>query len=230
MRKEEMHMKLIQLVGAASAIGTISLALVGTASADATLGGTTGPNSTQKVVTTATYSSTTNNANVISIINDNSQSAWSGGASAKDNTTVGNVGSGSASNVNTTNPTIAIENAAPGQPGIGAGNGASGGQGGSVGGQTGSSKPAAKPGQGGSVLGVSTVAGNAAILPVTGPIDPVDVSALRAAWHRHVLPGPSGLEKSASFFTAGMLITATLLSLIGAAGSAIYMRRQERRV
>jgi hypothetical protein len=88
------------------------------------------------------------------------------------------------------------------------------------------------PGRGGSVLGASTVAGmgsGAAILPVTGPIVPVDVSAIRAAWHPQSA-ALTGAAKRTNMFTAGMLITATLLSLLGAAGSTLYTRRKEGRV
>jgi hypothetical protein len=58
----------------------------------------------------------------------------------------------------------------------------------------------------------------------------MDVSALRAAWHPATEAPTATLAKSSQMFSNAMLLTATLLSLIGALGSAWYAKRREERV
>jgi hypothetical protein len=219
-------MKLMRFIGALSVAALLAPVFIGTAAADSAAVSTTGPNSNQlaSFSNSVNFDSTTTNDSVVS--NDNGQAASSGNMSANSNTSVGGLGSGIASNGNKTVTTITNGNSAVLMPGLGAGTPVVAP---SV--KTYPAQPVVKnvPGMGGSVLGASTT-NVAAILPVTGPLVPVDVSAIRAAWHPQNGVSPSSLVKHTSALTAGMLITATLLSLLGAAGSAIYTRRQERRV
>lgn len=234
-------MKLMQFMGAVSVISMFSLTLSGVAAADSVAVTTTGPGSTQTVSTSNVTKTDTTNKNDVSVANINIQDATTGSVSAKDNTSVtGGIGSGSATNKSTANTVVTIGNTSSSTPGEGGSTGTPGVGSGTVppglGGGTGASEPSGTnpaPGRGGgSVLGASTVepglGGGQEILPVTGPIVPVDVSAIRAAWHPQSGTSPSTLVRHTSFFTAGMLITATLLSLLGAMGSAIYARRRER--
>jgi hypothetical protein len=221
-------MKLMRFIGALSVAALLAPVLIGTASADSVSATTTGPNSDQ----TASFSNSVNfdstNLNDTVANSQNGQIATSGTTSAQTNTSVGSNGSGVASNGNKAVTVVTNGNPTVLTPGLGDGMS-------SV--TSASSKaPGAYPaatknvgGMGGSVLGASTT-NAAAILPVTGPLVPVDVSAIRAAWHPQNGISPVSLVKHTSAFTAGMLITATLLSLLGAAGSAVYTRRQERRI
>jgi hypothetical protein len=88
-------------------------------------------------------------------------------------------------------------------------------------------------GAGGGVLGASTGglgSGSVATLPVTGPSSPIDVSALRAAWHPQTLAPNVDLAHSASGANAHVLIVSAVLGLIGAVGSAFYVRRKQLQI
>jgi hypothetical protein len=105
------------------------------------------------------------------------------------------------------------------------------GNGGGAGAPAGS--PSGSTGQGGSVLGASTTptgfgAGEVAMLPEVGASQPVDVSALRAAWHpARDTSAASKFVDRANAISVGMLATAAVLSLLGAIASAVYARRKE---
>jgi hypothetical protein len=178
---------------------------------------------------------TSANTNVVVVDNKSVQFSSSGDVTADKNTTVSGAGgdvlsSGAASNNNTTSTNVTISTQPVGGLGgssggmnVGDVNGASG-NGGGNGGAAG--QPAG--GRGGSVLGATTGGmGGGAILPVTGPSSPVDVSALRAAWQPKADAPTTGMVKKTQGFTTAMLVGAALLSLLGAFGSAVYARRKE---
>lgn len=191
----------------------------------------TGANSSQSVVINDSSDVTTSNTSVVTVTNENSQQAATGDVVADGNTSVGGlVSSGDATNTNSTGTTVAVTNdPVTSLPTVG--EGTSGG--GAVGG-TGTSNGAGTPvGRGGNVLGAATVGGlggGVAMLPVTGPSVPVDVSALRAAWHAQTPAPIATLAKNSQLFTGAMLLMATLLSLLGGLGSAWYAKRREERV
>lgn len=227
-------MKLLRFIGAASLAGGLLLATAGTAAADDVGLSTTGPDSKQSVTIDNSLSVSQTNTNTVQTLNLNAQKAQTGNVSANSNTTVGGLSSGNASNENSANTSVSINNGeaavTPGQ-GNGGGN-QPGGSGGTVSGANGSGNTVAAPGRGGSVLGASAGgfgAGSPAMLPVTGASVPVDVSALRAAWHPQSAAVASPAQKSSSFSVL-MLLTAAVLSLMGAAGSVWQARRAERRV
>ncbi|HUD11613.1 MAG TPA: hypothetical protein VMS08_04325 [Candidatus Saccharimonadia bacterium] len=222
-------MKLIRLIGALYVAVLLAPVFIGTASADTAAVATTGPNSDQLITESNSVNTDLANVNDVQVDSSNGQQASTGNVSAQSNTSVGSAGSGNGSNRNNAATAVQNGNLAVAQPGLG-GSSASAPVVASQPGRGPGGKVAVTlaPGLGGSVLGASTIA--ASILPVTGPSVPVDVSAIRAAWHPQNGVSPSSLVKHTSVFTAAMLITATLLSLLGAAGSAMYIRRQERRV
>jgi hypothetical protein len=96
-----------------AAIGMASMSLAGFAAASTvTVGGTTGPDSVQKVHLNNTKTFTSTNTNAVGLGNTNFQGAASGNVSAYKNTQVGPAGSGSgaANNVNATQTNVAINN------------------------------------------------------------------------------------------------------------------------
>ncbi|HEX3082816.1 MAG TPA: hypothetical protein VHQ86_06260 [Candidatus Saccharimonadia bacterium] len=216
----------------ATAACGLTLALAAPALADNVSLDTTGADSNQSVEINNSSNVVLVNTNVVSVQNVNEQQASTGDVTADSNTEVGGLSSGTASNDNSTVTTISVVNdpgLTPGLPAGGPGTGTNGGNG-----QNGGT-PTTGAGQanGGQVLGAATggVGGAQAILPVTGPSEPVDVSALRAAWRDPSLQAPTvALAKGSSLFTGAMLLTATLLSLLGGLGSAWYAKRREERV
>jgi hypothetical protein len=222
-------MKLIRMMGVTATATTLTLALAGVAAAaDSTTMNTTGPDSDNRVVIDNTTSITTTNTNVVQVTNENVQTAQTGDVSANKNTSVGGVlGSGTASNDSATTTAVAIDNAAVGGLGGSTGNNpgtvSNGGAGGS-GGMSG--QPVG--GRGGGVLGAAVGGMGGGVLPEVGASSPVDVSALRAAWQPKTEAPTTKLVKQSQAVTTFMLIVATVLSLLGAAGSAVYTRRKER--
>lgn len=204
----------------ASVVASMAIGLAGTAAASDASINTTGPDSYNSVVSHTSNVSVTNNESYVQVTNENYQNAKTGDVSANKNTSVeGGLTSGDATNTNGTVNTVTVSNESTVTPD----NGGSGGTTPDNGGTTG--------GSGGEVLGASTapgMGGGAAVLPEVGASVPVDVSALRAAWHPATTAPAATLAKGSSVFTAAMLVTATLLSLLGALGSAVYARRKER--
>ncbi|HVQ43505.1 MAG TPA: hypothetical protein VMT30_00885 [Candidatus Saccharimonadia bacterium] len=216
-------------LGAASVVCGLAFGVSGSAlAADNVSIGTTGPGSNQQVVIDNSSNVSVSNTNIVQVTNENVQQATSGGASANSNTSVGGlVQSGNASNNNDTTTTIGVSNTPGVPPVVGPGTGTNPGSGSTGGVSNGSTTG------GGSVLGASTVGGlgaGAATLPAVGASVPMDVSALRAAWHPQGAAPTAALAKGSRLFTGAMLLTATLLSLLGALGSAWYARRREERV
>lgn len=224
-------MKLMrQFVITAVAAGSVLLP-VGGALADTVMLDAAGPGSNQDVTINNSNSVVETNVNSIVVTNSNSQVAVTGDVTAKDNTSVGNVSSGSATNTNGTSTTVTVENtpAVPVQVPVGGVGGSTGGK------QPGSgSTPAGGSGQSaGSVLGSSTTAGGmgggAAMLPVTGPSQPVDVSALRAAWQSFASAPQAAAVQQSRTSSLFMFMVATLLAVLGGLGNAVYLRRKEGR-
>lgn len=225
-------MKLLRFISAASLAGGFLLATAGTAAADDVGLNTTGPDSKQSVTIDNSLNVSQTNTNSVQTVNLNAQEAKTGNVVANSNTTVGGLSSGNASNENSTTTSVNINNGEAVVPGQGNGGGNVPGSGGTVSGENGGGNTAVAPGSGGSVLGAAVGgfgAGSPAMLPETGASVPVDVSALRAAWHPQSATVASPAKKTGSFSML-MLLTAAVLSLMGAAGSAWQARRAERRV
>jgi hypothetical protein len=195
----------------------------------------TGADSTQKVIIDNSSKFETSNTNNVHVFNVNEQEAVTGKVEAEKNTSIeGSVGSGNARNENATNTAVSIDNSACDCVVPGSGNG--GGNGGNVTPGSGNGSGAGPvsvvtPGSG-SVLGASTTVfgsgAGEAVLPEVGAKFPVDVSAMRAAWGQQA--PATNLAKGSALFTNFMLITAALLSLLGAAGSVWYAKRREERI
>lgn len=217
-----------------------SCALVGSAmAADVTVNGTSN-NSNTDVSISNTSSVTVTNDSTTTVSNSSTQSASSGAVNVSDVAQSGNVSSGSASVSNATSTTI-------NQPGInlgGSGGGMGGGSGsggsgsggsGSGGSNSGSGQTAGGMGGGSgsssssSVGGLGGGLGSVSTLPETGASVPVDVSALRALYHAPATQAAvATAAKATKLFSGIMLGLAAVLSLVGAAGSAIYTNKRSR--
>jgi len=188
--------------------------------------GTTGPDSDQGVNISNTNEVHTTNTNRVTVVNKQLQEASSGDVSANKNTSVGGLGSGNARNEAVTETSVSIGNQLAAKP-IGSSSSEV------TGGAVASSAAPAEPGRGGSVLGASsepTGFGAGATLPEVGASQPIDVSAIRAAWHpASDTSAASKFADRANAISAAMFATAALLSLVGAIVSAVYARRQKRR-
>ena len=217
-------MKLGKYVGTVSVVCSLAFGYAGSAFADSITIGSTGADSNQKVVMDNTSDVTVSNTTNVSVTNANFQNAESGNVNADKNTSVGGLGTGNASNNNTASTAVVVSNSEVATAPVGGSGNGSTTTPVAVGG-SGSSTPA------GNVLGASAVGGfgsGAATLPSVGASVPMDVSALRAAWHPQTNAPTAVLAKGSQMFTGLMLLTATLLSLLGAIGSAWYAKRQER--
>ena len=217
-------MTIKQHIGTASIVCSLAFGFTGTAFADVSIN-ETGANSNQKVLMNNDSSVTVDSHSSVQVSNVNAQTTSSGEVVANKNTSIGgNVKSGDASNTNAAVTSVAVTNDAPTvAPVGGSGNGGSSSPVSAVGGFGSSNR--------GNVLGAATVGGfgaGIATLPSVGATIPVDVSALRAAWHPQTNEPTAALAKGSSLFTGFMLITAVLLSLLGAIGSAWYSKRLER--
>ena len=197
----------------------------------------TGADSTQQVTVDNTSQVDSTNTTNLPVTNTNVTQATTGAVDADSNTTVGGASSGPASNSASTATDLTVEN----QPAVLAAETTtttSGGSGGIVApvGGSGSANAGVSVGNpegSGSVLGASTTPGRggaSAILPVTGASSPIDVSALRNAWHPAVSAPIAALTKSSQMFSTAMFATAALLSILGGIGSAWYAKRREERV
>jgi hypothetical protein len=212
--------------------GSVALTLSGSALADSVSTNVTGPESTQSVSLDSSTNVLSANVNSLNVTNANLSQAATGDVTAGNNTSVGDGGSGAAINTGLANTNVVVANSSPTLAQVYT---------------TSSAAPVAVlPGSGscncgattsipvaGSVLGASTtpgLGGLPAILPVTGASSPIDVSALRAAWHPAISAPIVALTKGSTAFTSAMLLTAAVLSLLGGLGSAWYVRRREERV
>jgi len=168
--------------------------------------------------------------------NVNVQMATTGNASASENTTVGGVTTGDATNNATTSTVLNVNNTGTG--GSGGGEvvtpGGGSGSGGGLGGGGGSVLGAATGGLGGgNVLGAATGGlggGSVATLPDTGALNPIDVSALRALYHQPTTTKPVAVATATGGISAALLIGASLLSLMGAIGSTVFANRRARKL
>jgi len=217
-------MKSMRFVGTVVIAVGLAMPVAGTALADATLS-TTGPGSDNTVTIDNVIQLTTTNVNITSVDNQNVQGAGTGNVASADNTSAsGAGGSGAAVNSNATTTTVANTNV----PVI-SGQGLPGG----IGVGTSPAGCGCSTGESGSVLGVSTSGfggGSGAMLPQVGASVPMNVSALRNAWHPQTAAPTTALVKQTQGITNVMLGVAAALSLLGAFGSAAYTRRKERRV
>lgn len=207
----------------------LSLVLTSQAAAADVSVNNTGAGSNQTVVIDNSSESTVTTTNSVVVRNENYQTAKTGDVSAQKNTSVGGaVQSGNAVNSTTTATEVEVANVST--PTVPAGGG------GSMTPAPGASQPGGNStgagSAGGSVLGaaVGGQGGALAILPAVGASIPMDVSALRAAWQSHAQAPSETLSKGSQLFTSAMLLTATLLSLLGALGSSWYAKRREERV
>ncbi|MEO7617938.1 MAG: hypothetical protein ABIS59_03805, partial [Candidatus Saccharibacteria bacterium] len=177
-------MKYLRFATSSLLVSSLTLMSVGSALADTVHYDTTGPGSTNTVTINDTSDTTVTNTNDVTIRETVDQTATSGDANASNNTQSGDVASGDASNSSTGTTNVTIGNQAVGGFGGntgGSGNGAGGSGNGSGAGGSGAGNGA------GNVLGSSANSvggfGGGALLPVTGPSDLVDVSALRSLYH-----------------------------------------------
>jgi hypothetical protein len=227
-----------KIMSAASGACGLVVALNGTAMAGSVAIQDTGSGSVQTVTMNDSTMVSTANTNVVNVVNQTGQVSTTGAVRASNNTSVGGVSSGGASNTSSSSTVITVGTSTPsvggqggntgGGPGI---TGGSGSQGGTSGSPTSSNSGGSATG--GSVLGSSTVAGGSgsvAMLPVTGPLGTVDVAALRVAWHSPADVPAVTVAKKARPVSAAMLVVASVLSLIGAAGSLVFSRRREGRI
>lgn len=215
-------MRLLRFASATTILGLLSLSGAGFAAADTTID-TTGPNSNQQVQIDNNLTVTTQNDNQVQVDNQNGQSAHSGNCQAQDNTVVGGLNCGAASNQSRTSTVISIQNKAKAvtvtTPGVG---------GVSVSGGAGGIGVSAAPGAGGVAAAPSVTPGaGAAILPVTGPLFPIDVSALRNALQKPSATATSTVVRRDQAISAAMLVIAGLMAIAGAALSSIRSRRQK---
>lgn len=207
-------MRLMRLAGAATAVGMLSVAFAGPALASDVTLGETGPDSTQTINIDSSQSMDISNTTAITVDSTNMQDASTGDVSADNNTTVSGGGSGSAANDNSTSTTVTVGG------GLGVPAGAVGG-------------PQPAGGKGGSVLGATTGGGSgagAAVLPEVGAQFPVDVSALRNAWHPQTAAPTAQLVDRTAGIRLALLVLAVVMTLVGMAGSFVYARRTVRRV
>lgn len=183
----------------------------------------TGPDSTNTVTIDNNNTTTVNNDQTVDVNNiDNDQTATSGDATVSGNTTGGSANTGNASNEQSFETVISFSGLAAGGPGLGGGGTGGGGTGGGgTGGGGGSSSGGTG---GGSLMGVGTGGG---LLPDTGASFPIDVSALRRA-----IAGAAGDDLAAvnrnKGLSVGLLAAAALMSLLGAAGSAVYATKKQQ--
>lgn len=207
----------VRLLAIVPAIGVTSLVMCAGAMADSANLNLTGPNSDQSVTVVSSATNTVKTNNTVTSGSENAQSASTGKVAASNNTSVGSGATGGAANTNTgqSNVTIGKTVVPESTPGTGSAvvepsTAPSGGTG----------AVAAPSGGQGSVLGASTApsggTGGASILPVTGATVPVDVSAIRAAWHPALTQENPAVVKSDDASSKLMLIVASLLSLTGA--------------
>ncbi|MBW4061440.1 hypothetical protein HJC99_02620 [Candidatus Saccharibacteria bacterium] len=225
--------KTTYLVTQISFAGLMSIGLAGVALADSVSLDATGPNSNNQVTIDNSVTTSTTNTNVVTVTNSNDQVAVSGDVGATNNTNVGGAGSGNATNNNSTSTSVTVDNGGnsvtptpPPANGGGMGAGSGSGTGSGSGGGTGS-------GSGGNVLGASTggLGGAAETLPAVGASVPMDVSALRALYHPVAAVTPTAtLVSHSSKISVMFLAVASILSLIGAAVSAIYSTHRSRQI
>lgn len=221
-------MNIRRYVTTASILGTMAFGFTGSAfAADVTIHDT-GADSTNKVEINDSSNVEISNKNDVNVVNLSFQEAKTGKVDANENTSLGgSVGSGNASNDNGTGTTVALGSGSASVTPVdnGGGNGGTGGNGGG----SGSTTPGSGSVQGAATTNFGSGAG-ASVLPEVGASIPMDVSALRAAWQPQTAAPATTLAKGSAWFTNAMLLTATLLSLLGALGSVWYAKRREQRI
>lgn len=184
---------------------------------------TTGPDSTNTCTINNDVDYTVTNDQDVTVTNTNNQTATSGDADVTGNTNAGNASTGDASNNNDTSTVISFGGGGLGGGGNGGGGNGTGG-GGTGGGNLGGGGGSSSGGTGGGSLAFGTGGGS---LPDTGASFPIDVSALRNAIAGSASEDMAALNRSKSL-GAGLLAAAALMSLLGAAGSAVYATKKQQ--
>ena len=103
-------MKIQKKLGAAVLSLGLVVGLSGFAGATTGTIDTTGPDSVNKIHSESSQRVDIDNDNDLSVRNDNSQKAWSGEAEVEDNTTGGDATSGDASNMNSFDADVSVDN------------------------------------------------------------------------------------------------------------------------
>jgi hypothetical protein len=191
--------------------------------ADTATIGDTGPKSENiTTINDFTAAETTNNNHIV-VENANIQDASTGSADVSGNTNAGQATTGNATNNANTTTVVAINNVS----GVGVIIPGSGGS--SIGGSTGGTS--ATPGISNPVTSTTTGKGGSGVatLPQTGPADAINVDALRNLYQPTTDQVPTtntAFAKQTRNTSALLLAGAALLSLFGAAGSAVYAKRR----
>src|SRR5258708_28374034 len=111
--------RLIRATAVAAASAGLIVGFTGLAGASSgSITGPTGPDSTNKVIGKSSLNIKIHNHNDLSLGNSNSQSAWTGSASVKHNTTGGDATSGDAANDNVTALNVHVTNSMPDLQGV----------------------------------------------------------------------------------------------------------------
>jgi hypothetical protein len=232
-------MRIIKTATILASAGIMSLALGGMALADSnsTVAGPTGPNSSTTTTVNTTDTNTTQNTNNVNITNVTTQNATSGNADSSFNTEAnGGATTGSASNSSTTETVVSLNNSPVTivpvvTPGMGSGTPPPTGQ-------TSSQTPAvveatqvSTPGKGNMGSGsapTAVLASATTTLPKTGASVPVNTAAI--AGNVSGSPLDTTAVKKTDNLSTLVLVTAGLLSFVGALGSAYYANKKSLRV
>ncbi len=208
--------------------GSMTIISLGTAmAADSVNVGTTGPSSINSVNVSDSYDFAQINTNTVVITNISSQSAMTGDASVNGNTNAGSATTGAATNNSVVQTAVTISNGSGLVLPVG---GSSGGRG-SGAGLPGSGVSA--PLAGGSGAGQLAYGGmGGGLLPVTGPSDIVDVSAMRQLYKpmSEITPVAGPIVTQVKHISTSLLLGALLLTIIGTLGSVMYAGKRSERV
>lgn len=217
------HKRIADIAIRATAAGAVATMLGGVAlAADTVSVSTTGSGSNQQTTINNTTSSDVSTTNDIQVSNVNVQQAQTGDVTVADNTAVGGVTSGNASNAAQTSTVIGLSTGGAGGAGSSDGlpTGGSGSGGGSGNGGTG-----AAGGRGGGVLGAATGGlGGGAMLPEVGALVPVDLSGLSRSFTPTASKTPVA---GTNGFSLGLLVPALLLSVLAGVGGYVNDKRRQ---
>jgi hypothetical protein len=222
MKGGEQKMKTARIFGSGliAVIATASISTI--ALADSASLSTTGPGSWNDVTISDSVYMDVSNSNSITVSNYNNQYAASGNASVSGNTVAGSANTGSAANNSAVSTNINVVNGA----------GANSGNVCTV--NCIAVIPVVPTGSGGGVGGGSeflpTGGKGGGMLPVTGPTDLVDVSALRSLYKPATsqVSSETGVVDQARKFSASLLLGALGLTLVGSIGSVMFAAKRNQ--
>lgn len=226
MKGGDIRMRIKQLTKVMALSGALVMAGAGSVLADDATITNTGSGSTNIVTYDNDNTSTVNNTNDVTVTNTNDQTAIGGDIDATANTNAGNLSTGDTWNSNSFSTAVAIGNgvAASANAGVGGGTGSGAG--------AGSGGAAAAAGQGGGSTSALAAAGGlgggsleAGSLPEVGCESICDVSSLRDGFTPFGAEMANALQQNKGL-SGALLSLAALLSIIGAAGSAMYAGRR----